>query len=106
MNGFLIAFALSTSVMADTTPLVSGDEVCNSILALKRSYLRCEESAQSGGLATNGIAYCSMVYYDLKDLAFEGSFEKIRTWYEISTSIQAPDSGTAVRRMNLQQNCG
>lgn len=50
--------------------------------ALKRTYLACEDAALAGLLDGAGIAECSAVYEDLKRRGFDGSFQRLRTWYE------------------------
>lgn len=86
MNVLLLISALMAGGTAGARQL--GGEVCDTIPHLKRAYLECERLAQSGRLSTGGIAHCSTVYYDLKDRAFDGDFAKIRSWYEMSASLQ------------------
>lgn len=55
--------------------------------ALKRSYLDCEVAAQSGRLDGAGIAACSVIYEDLKRVAFGGSVPDLRAWYESTRAL-------------------
>lgn len=88
MNVVLLISVLVAAATANARQLSAGEYVCDSIPYLKRAYLECERLAQSGRLSTGGIAHCSTVYYDLKDRAFDGDFNKIRSWYEMSASLQ------------------
>jgi hypothetical protein len=47
---------------------------------LKRLYLGCSRSAESGRLASAHIAQCSVVYELLKRHAFDGDFDRLLAW--------------------------
>lgn len=51
-----------------------------SIETMKSVYLECERSASGGRQGTGEAMYCSIVYEDLKQQAFGGEFQRIRTW--------------------------
>ena len=50
------------------------------IEALKQAYLRCSDAALSGRLHTGGVQYCSEIYEELKERAFEGDFLRLLAW--------------------------
>lgn len=56
-----------------------------SIGELKRAYLDCERRALVERLDTGTIMYCSVLYEDLKERAFGGSFRALRSWFVLQT---------------------
>ncbi len=53
-----------------------------SVERLKVIYLGCEDSATSQRLAGGDAMYCSIVYEELKERAFDGNSKKIREWLD------------------------
>ncbi len=105
MTVILLVSVFMVDGKADARQPIPEDKTCNSIADLKQAYLKCERSAQSGHLSTGAIAYCSKIYYDLKDKAFDGDFAKIRSWYELSASVERLGSAVVVGPWNTQ-TCG
>ncbi|MEX0954101.1 MAG: hypothetical protein WDZ83_02685 [Rhizobiaceae bacterium] len=54
-----------------------------SIDKLKGVYLGCEQAAKSGRLNGGDVMYCSLVYEELKEKAFEGEFRRIKSWLDL-----------------------
>lgn len=49
--------------------------------ALKLRYLRCEQAASDGTLDRDGVMSCSVVYEQLKQRVFGGSFDALHAWW-------------------------
>lgn len=49
--------------------------------ALKRRYLDCERAASDGTLDRASVMSCSVVYEELKQRVFGGSFEALHAWW-------------------------
>lgn len=49
--------------------------------ALKLRYLGCEQAASDGTLDRSGIMSCSVVYEELKQRVFGGSFDALHAWW-------------------------
>ena len=49
--------------------------------ALKLRYLRCEQAASDGTLDRDGVMSCSVVYEELKQRVFGGSFDALHAWW-------------------------
>lgn len=54
--------------------------------ALKRRYLDCDRGASDGTLDRASVMSCSVVYEELKQRVFGGSFEALHAWWR-----QTPD---------------
>jgi hypothetical protein len=91
---------------ANATQVIRTDSFCDSVGSLKVAYLTCERSAQSGTLSAGEIANCSQIYYDLKDRGFDGSFARIRAWYESLAPIESNGPDSPVRLETAHEECG
>jgi hypothetical protein len=56
-----------------------------SIEDLKGIYLGCEQAATTRKLNGGDVIYCSLVYEELKEKAFEGDFRRIKSWLDSHT---------------------
>lgn len=59
-----------------------------SIEGLKGIYLECEKAAAASKLNNGDVMYCSLVYEELKEKAFEGDFGRIRSWLDRHSMLQ------------------
>ena len=59
--------------------------------ALERLYFVCERAATNGTLSADGVAYCSMVYEQLKSRGFGGNVENLSAWAKARQSMQNAD---------------
>lgn len=57
-----------------------------SIDKLKGVYLGCEQAAQASRLNGGDVIYCSLVYEELKERAFEGEFRRIKSWLDLRST--------------------
>jgi hypothetical protein len=55
---------------------------------LKNAYLSCHRAAIDGGLDTVAIMQCSVLYEELKRVAFGGDFEKLLAWADAQLSVR------------------
>lgn len=62
---------------------------------LKTTYLNCEREALWGDISAAEIRFCSVVYEELKERAFEGSFRLLRNWYEAQNLQPLPEQNMA-----------
>ena len=56
--------------------------------ALKRLYFVCERASANGTLSADGVAYCSIVYEQLKRRGFGGNVEELSAWAKAQQSMQ------------------
>ena len=64
-----------------------------SVEELKANYLACEASASLGRLVGGDAMYCSIIYEELKERAFEGDFQQIRNWLDTHSDPAGTMSG-------------
>lgn len=70
---FAILASIACDVHAEAALPISIEE-------LKQTYLHCERRALVERISTNDIILCSVVYEDLKRLAFDGDWVMLWTW--------------------------
>ncbi|MEO1196599.1 MAG: hypothetical protein AAFX45_10540 [Pseudomonadota bacterium] len=78
----IMVVLLVAGTAAASAPQIELQPSYSQVDSLKRRYLDCEVAAQSGSLDGAGIAACSVIYEDLKRVAFDGSFHDLRAWYD------------------------
>jgi hypothetical protein len=75
-SAIALVLAMLQSAGADERSHISA----MSIAQLKDLYVGCEQAAMASKLSGGDVMYCSLVYEELKQKAFEGDFGRIRSW--------------------------
>lgn len=74
----ILSFGVVHAAGSDEPPLIGSMP----IEQLKGVYLGCEQAARASRLNGGDVMYCSLVYEELKEKAFEGEFRRIKSWLD------------------------
>ena len=83
------AAALATSIVIGFVGVRAADAAepspinSMSVDELKDAYLACEHAAKNSRLNGGDVMYCSLIYEELKERAFEGEFIRIKSWLDL-----------------------
>ena len=75
-----ISIALAALILGSLGASGAAEGQEERIASLKRAYLDCERRASTETLPTGEVARCSEIYEELKRLAFNGNWIKLREW--------------------------